>query len=259
LATPMPGKDGKSYVPVLIEIDGNSLLAEQPDDKLVGLEIYAYAFDSAGGVQDFFSQNMGLEVAKVRGILEQSGLKFFGHLDLKPGDYLLRILVRDARTGRYAARALPITVPDFNETKAFLSPPLFPEPLGKWLMVRENEQRRDASLPYPFMAGDQPYVPSALPRMEATDTELNLLAFGVAGASVTVDGWLLGADGQRLQGSEVALVRHSASANGGPEQIVANLRTPELAPGRYTVVVNVKDGSGNEVTSSGPLRAGGRR
>lgn len=259
LATPMPGRDGKAYVPVLIEVDGNSLLAEQPDDKLVGLEFFAYAFDAAGGAQDYFSQNMGLEVAKVRQILEQSGLKFFGHLDLKPGDYLVRVLVRDARTGRYAARALPITVPDFDQTQAFLSPPLFPEPLGKWLMVRENEQRRDASLPYPFMAGDQPYVPAAMPKMEAADIQLNLMAFGVAGSSVSVDGWLLGGDGQRLQGSEVALVEHAVSPGGGPDQIVASLKVPELAPGSYTVVVNVKDDRGNEVTSSGPLRAGDSR
>lgn len=254
LATPVPGSGGKAYVPLLIEINGKSLLADQPDDRMVGLELYAYAFDENGGAQDFFSQNLGLDVKKVHDALDQTGIKFFGHLDLEPGSYLVRVLVRDARTGRYAARAVPLEVPAFGQD-AFVSQPLFPEPLGKWLMVREEESRRDASLPYPFMAGEQPYVPAVMPWLDG-DMQMHVMAYG-AGGPLTIDGWLLGSDGSPLAGSKVALVGQVQA--GGAEQLTAKLDTPKLPPGDYTVVVNVKDASGREMTSSGPVRMGGGR
>lgn len=257
LATPLPGRDGKAYVPIVIEVDGKSLLAEQPDQKMAGLELYAYAFDAAGGAQDFFSQNMGLDLAKVRPVLEQSGLKFFGHVDLVPGRYLLRVLVRDARTGRYAARALPLEVPDFGAAQAFLSPPLFPEPLGKWLMVRENKNRRDASLPYPFMADGQPYVPAAAPRLGPSGQDLHLMAFGLGEGPLALEGWVLGGDGQRLDGARLALVKQQSAASGGLLKLVARVDAPGLAPGDYTLVINVRNQSGSELTSTGRIRSSG--
>ena len=42
---------------------------------------------------------VGLELLKVGAALQQSGLKFFGHLDLPPGDWAVRVLVRNAATG----------------------------------------------------------------------------------------------------------------------------------------------------------------
>lgn len=256
LVTPVPGHaGGKAYVPVLIEVDGQSLLSVQPDDRMVGLELFAYAFDEDGGAHDFFSQNLGLDLSKVRPTLEQSGLKFFGHLDLDPGRYLVRVLVRDARTGRHAARALSLEVPAFGEV-AFVSRPLVPEPLGKWLMVREEEGRRNAEQPYPFMSGEQPYVPSAMPQVVDGGSQMLLMAHG-AGGPFTVDGWLLGDDGQPMSGSKVDLVAQAPSG-GGFEQLMTQLEAPSVPPGRYTVVVNVKDSSGRQMTTSGEVRIGGR-
>lgn len=259
LATPMPGKAGKAYIPVVIEISGNSLLAVQPDDRNVGLELYAYAFDHEGRVQDFFSQSMSLDVRKMRQVLESAGLKFFGHLDLVPGDYQVGFLVLDVRTGRHAARTIPIRVPDFAASQAFLSPPLFPDQGGKWLMVREDEGRRDATLPYPFVAGNQRYIPAAVPRVVSNgsriEAQLTLMAFGLGKGPFSLDGWVVGADGKRLVGAKVTLVGRAIASNGGPEQLVAHLKVPRLAPGDYIVIVNVEDGNGKKISSSGPLRA----
>ncbi len=263
LATPMPGKAGKAYIPVVIEVNGNSLLAVQPDSRKVGLELYAYAFDREGRTQDFFSQSMSLDVRKMRAALESAGLKFFGHLDLAPGAYQVGILIRDARTGRHAARTIPILVPDFAASQAFLSPPLFPEQGKKWLMVREDESRRDATLPYPFVAGNQRYIPAAVPQVASNgsriEAQLTLMAFGLGKGPFSLDGWVVGADGKRLVGAQVALVGRAIATAGGPEQLVASLKVPQLAPGEYTVVVNVEDENGKKISSSGPLRAANGR
>ncbi|MFL6289324.1 MAG: VWA domain-containing protein, partial [Thermoanaerobaculia bacterium] len=98
LAAPFPTGGPEAYVPVVIEVDGRSLKAGT-QGWTVPVEIYAYAFDAKGQARDFFSQTVGLELLKVGAALEQSGLKFFGHLDLPPGSWAVRVLVRNAATG----------------------------------------------------------------------------------------------------------------------------------------------------------------
>src|SRR6185295_17582324 len=57
--------DAKAYVPVLLEVDGKGLMGDVADGALP-TEIYAYALDDKGGVADFFSQTVGLDLAKVK-------------------------------------------------------------------------------------------------------------------------------------------------------------------------------------------------
>ncbi len=76
VAAPFHAEAGRGYVPVIIDVDGPKLLAQSSGDKIY-LEIYAYAIAKDGGVADFLSQNMGLDLKKVRSKLEAGGLKFF--------------------------------------------------------------------------------------------------------------------------------------------------------------------------------------
>ncbi len=122
LATPFRGADEKAYVPVLIEVDGGTLFAGQ-QPPMLGVEIYLYALDATGAVHDFVTQTVGLDLAKAGTGLRSTGLKFFGHLDLLPGDYSLRILVRNGASGRSGLRVVPLHVPAFG-TEPVLLPPL---------------------------------------------------------------------------------------------------------------------------------------
>ncbi|HEV3073115.1 MAG TPA: VWA domain-containing protein, partial [Thermoanaerobaculia bacterium] len=88
----------RAYVPVVIEADGPTLL-EGSAGAVLPAEIYAYAIDSSGSIQDFFSQSLRLDLAKAAPALRRGGLKFFGHLDLPPGEYNVRVLVRNGVTG----------------------------------------------------------------------------------------------------------------------------------------------------------------
>ncbi|HYH46523.1 MAG TPA: hypothetical protein VEG34_12635, partial [Thermoanaerobaculia bacterium] len=135
----IPGGDGTADVPVVVEIDGPSLLHLHQGNDLPA-EIYVYALDGKGQVSDYIAQTLTLDMFKVEAKLLQSGLKFYGHLELPPGSYTARVLVRNGRTGFHGLRVVPLEVPSFAGAAPAdpkLLPPFFPEAKGEWLVVRE--------------------------------------------------------------------------------------------------------------------------
>ena len=125
LAVPFRTAGEKANVPVLIGIDGGSLLAgRQPPTMPV--EIYAYALDEGGAVHDFFTQTVRPRPRPRRLAVRQGGLEFFGHLDLLPGDYSLRVLVRNGANGVSGLKVTALHVPAFGQGEAVLLPPLIP-------------------------------------------------------------------------------------------------------------------------------------
>jgi hypothetical protein len=132
-------------------------------------------------VHDFLTQTVGLDVAKAGPPLRQGGFKFFGHLDLLAGDYSLRVLVRNGASGATGLRVVPVHVPAFAGGEPALLPPLFPEPPGRWLMVRE-EPRGEAKAPaYPFLLRSAPFVPASRPVLTPRR--------GTAGADRAIASW----------------------------------------------------------------------
>jgi VWFA-related protein len=135
----VPGGDGTADVPVLVEIDGPSLLHLHQGNDLPA-EIYVYAMDAKGKVSDYIAQTLALDMFKVEAKLLQAGLRFYGHLELPPGSYKARVLVRNGRTGFHGLRVVPLEVPASfaGATPAVPKlPPFFPEAKGEWLVVRE--------------------------------------------------------------------------------------------------------------------------
>lgn len=249
---------GKAYVPVVIEVSGPSLLAGKQGAALPA-EIYAYAFDSKGNIQDFFTQTVGLDVAKVEGQLRQSGLKFFGHLELPPGDYNVRVLVRNGTTGASGLRVVPVTVPAVSEGRTagpVLLPPFFPEPPGKWLMVRENPRGEQQQAPYPFMLKQQPYIPASLPVLApGQEAQVALVGYNLGAGDLKLAAKVLTADGKEVGPGELKVVERE---NGpAPDRLVAAFKPPQQ-PGEYRLVVTLAGAAGN-VETSAPFVVGGAR
>jgi hypothetical protein len=251
LAVPFrPVSGPTAYVPVLIEIDGPGLLASQQGD-VAPTEIYADALDASGTIRDFFSQTLGLDLLKVGPQLKASGLKFFGHLDLPAGDYSLRVLVRNGKTGSYGLRVVPVKVPAFAQAGPFLLPPFFPEPPGRWLMTREAPRGAGSQdVPYPFMMGEQPYIPASRPRLASGQAApLSLVAYNLGAGEVTADARVL-QGGKELTPAEFTLVGRERGSPASPDRLSANLRAPQLEPGEYQLQVTLTDGAGARQTSS---------
>ncbi len=236
----------KAYVPVVIEADGPTLL-EGSSGAALPAEIYAYAIDSTGAIQDFFSQSLRLDLAKAAPALRRGGLKFFGHLDLPPGEYNVRVLVRNGATGAYGLRSQPLVVPAFGEPAAVLLQPFFPEAPGRWVMVKEApRQKQQETPPYPFVIQERAYVPASLPVVPAgQEVAMALVGYHLPVGAFQGRARLLAADGKDLGEGELKLGRRESPDAEGQERLMATFRAPrDFEPGEYQLVIVLTDAQG---------------
>jgi VWFA-related protein len=240
LAVPFRSEGEKAYVPVLVEVEGATLLAGRQPASLP-VEIYLYALDGLGAVHDFLSQTVGLDLVKAGAPLRQNGLKFFGHLDLLPGDYSLRVLVRNGATGVAGLRVVPVHVPAFARGEAALLPPLFPEPASRWLLVQEEPRGEEKRPAYPFLLRNEPFVPAALPVLTpGREARLVIAGFNLGDGPWGAQARVLTADGKEIPGGSLELIDQRAGGATGADRIVATFRPPaDLKPGAYVLKVTV--------------------
>jgi VWFA-related protein len=255
LAAPFPIPGQQAYVPVVVEIDGKGLLAGAKD--VAQSDIYAYAIDDEGTIHDHFGQSLGLDLKKVRGTLEQGGVKFYGHLDLDPGHYVVRVLVRNGLDGETSVVAVPLNVPAFDKGEGTLLPPLVADGSNRWLILREGGGREKLrAVPFPFMNGEQPFLPAARPVVAAGgEATLVLMESGLGSGDLALEGRVFGADGAQ-KGGEVAL-RGRAGAAQGLDHLLATFKPGSLPAGDYTLVVTLSDpATKHELSSSIPFAVG---
>jgi VWFA-related protein len=253
LAAPFKVPGEKAYVPVVIEIDGPSLLAGTEGTALPA-EIYVYAMDEQGAVQDFFTQTASLDLAKVGDGLRQGGIKFFGDLDLKPGTYSVRVLVRNARTGATGMRVASLEVPAFSQSAPVLLPPLFPEGAAShWLMLREAKVRQ-GQVPYPFMSGSQPYIPASRPALRPGESStLSLVGYRLGEGELQAQAVVMTAEGKEAGEGTIEIVNREKAEAGGPDRLAATFRPPQLQPGEYLLLVTLTNAQGAAETSVAPF------
>ena len=259
-AAGVSGAEGdKAYVPVLIEADGPALLgANSTATGSLPVEVYAYALDASGGIQDYLFQSLGLDLAKSGPQLRQGGLRFFGHLELPPGEYSVRTLVRNGASGAFSLRAASLTVPDFGKGAALL-PPLFPDPAAsRWMVVREAPRGTLAQAEYPFMARRQPFVPSSRPALEAgKEAPMALVGYGLGAGDLKAAAQVLDAAGKEVPGGQVRVIQREAAAAGEPDRLIAAFRPPSLPPGEYVLRITLSGAAGPVGASSAPFVVAG--
>jgi VWFA-related protein len=257
LAAPFAAGD-RAYVPVLVEIDGSSLIGSTAKGALP-LEIYAYAFDAEGRIRDFFSQTIGLDLAKVGPALQKSGVKFFGHLDLPPGEHSVRVLVRNGATGATGLRVVSVSVPEPGKAEPVLLPAFFPEPTGRWLMVREAPRANDRKVPYPFVAGEEePYIPASRPALApGAESRISLVGYHLRPGRLHASARVIAGDGREIGPAEIALVSRAAREADGSERLEGKVRAPAgLPPGEYLLLVTVTDEKGGSQSSAASFEIG---
>jgi VWFA-related protein len=233
-------------VPIVLEVPGPSLLAGETAEKS-GVQIYAYANDARGNLVDYVASELALDLSRARPTLEASGLKFYGTLYLPPGDYGLRVLVRNTSTGHAGIASARLAVPAIPGGAPSVLPPFFPEPAGHWLMVRGNPRADAPARPadYPFALGGESFIPSALPHLgNGADAQIAVVAynFGSAGkpAPLAVDLRIVGADGKEIAAPARA-DKASDVERGGGQKRMYTLHPTGLPPGRYALKVVVTD------------------
>jgi VWFA-related protein len=256
LAAPFRANEGQAYVPVIIEINGETLLTGHDGEKL-GLEVYAYVTDKEGKVRDFFSQMVNLDLKQnARESLGRTGIKYYGHLDLAPGSYRVRVLVRNMETGRTGSESVPLAIPAYSKAEPHLLPPLFMEAEQGWLMIREREgeTQQTASVVYPFTVKGEPYVPTARPMLDAEkEVSLCLVGYNLGKGDLRLEGTVLAQDGKAMDGGRLALVERTATGISGFDKVLATFQPVGLRAGSYVLQVAVRDGNGLQEASSLPF------
>lgn len=254
LATPFPVSGQKSYVPVLLEVNGKEVMGAQKDGVMT-VDIYAYAQDSEGIVRDFFARRLGLDLGQAAAQLQQTGLKYYGHLDLNPGEYTLRVLVRNEATGASGLEVSTLEVPDVAGGEIALVPPLAAEPIGKWVLAREQEGDQREGVEFPFLMDNQPFLPSARPNVQpGAALPLYLFAFNTGEGSLTATAQILTNEGE-VKPAEIQLANDSGAA--GVAKLGAQVKPGKLNPGDYTLLVTLRNRASSEQASASlPFRVG---
>ena len=153
LAAAFP-RDGGALVPVVLEISGADLVKHAKNDRAT-TDVFVYAFDENGIVRDTVNQRVTLDIKQVGDRLRETGVRFYGTLDLPPGQYALKALVRIAETDRKGYQRVDLLVPDEDDV-ALVRPLFFAEP-GNWVMVKSAGDEE----PYPFVLNQDTFIPAA--------------------------------------------------------------------------------------------------
>ncbi|MEM9596952.1 MAG: VWA domain-containing protein [Acidobacteriota bacterium] len=250
LRTPDQELGGLAYVPVLVEVDGPSFLGPESDGGETRAEVFVYAMDAKGNIRDFFSQSVGLTAGMGGGALERRGFKVYAPLVLGSGHYALRVLVRNADTGRSGLRLAALRVPAVDDDGPQLLPPLVPEGIDEWLLVRgrRSDLVAAAEPAYPFVHGSLTYAPAARPELAPLQAvPIFLAGYGLDGLT-EMDSKILGADGETVALPRWRLdPRTNTDSGDGLERRIAAFEVPSLPAGDYRLQVAV--GSGEDVVS----------
>ncbi|MES1245607.1 MAG: VWA domain-containing protein [Acidobacteriota bacterium] len=250
IAAPMPSaEEGQADVPLVVEVEGAGLLQGQQGADLP-TEIYVYAMDAKGSVRDYIAQTLVLDLGKVEATLRQGGLKFYGHLELPPGSYKARLMVRNGRTGEYGLKVVPIVVPEMAQAGPVLLPPFFPEPQGPWLLTREAPRADRRDVPLPFRLGDRPFLPATTPTLdEGAETRFSMLGYNLREGDLQVRSEVQTADGRPAGPGDLTLTGR-ATDPAGAERLELTFRPAALKPGEYLLKVTVTDASGKAGTAT---------
>ena len=146
------GEGDVAQVPVVVDVAGVDLLAAA-DDEILLADVFIYAFNAEGRVGGSAVQRMTLDLKKVSEKLRAGGLKYLAMLDLPPGTYAVKTLVRLPEIGRDGFSRTELTVPAASELA--LTRPIFFDDPARWVLVKGKGEG------YPFAAGEETFIPSA--------------------------------------------------------------------------------------------------
>ncbi|MDH3255213.1 MAG: hypothetical protein OEM62_09495 [Acidobacteriota bacterium] len=259
--------DGTTRVNFWVELENASLLAAtrgeselssgeepatSPTDSL-RLELYAYAMTPSGGIAGSTSRWVRLPV---RDLLQSSGVKLMSHMDLPPGAYRLRVLVREPVSQRFVLRFLEVAISEANDRSPALEPPLFEERVQNWLVVRDANGTRIRDSAMRRAGGDVATTQAALPVLSSGGEPTFALA-GCHLGDAAFAARLLHSDARPLAALELTV---SAATNVYMPSRVGRVRLPELDAGIYLLEVAAESGGDRSVARlpvfvpSGPIQ-----
>ncbi|MCP4661304.1 MAG: hypothetical protein GY856_38365 [bacterium] len=250
LATPLRGSEERAHVPVFVEIDGVSFM-DNNEAAMPLVELYAYALEPNGKVAGYLTEVFAVDVEDLGEAVWQQGLKYYGHLDLPPGSYKLRVLVRNRQSKAAALRETPVEVPALGDPEQVVLFPIFPGPSVReaWLPVRSSGIGPDDDDAYPFVVEGQAISPAARPVLVTRrPSHAHLVAYNLPGGELVGRVELLREEQVATTAPLEILGRHAAPSQGA-EIVDVRFELPELATDLYPLRVAL-EAKGQQVRSA---------
>jgi hypothetical protein len=210
-------------------------------------------------MRDFFTQMVTLDLAERRVHFAETGFKYYGHLEVPPGRYLLRVLVRNGTTGRVGVELADLEVPEFAAEPIVVLPPFFIEAPGTWFVAREPVPEGQASVVYPFTLSGQPYIPAARPVLSrGVQAQLCIATYNLGKGRPDVSARVVDDAGQPVSGGALKVRDRTASGVAGLDKLSATFTPRGLTEGDYRLEVEITDAStGLSEAASIPFRVEG--
>lgn len=264
--------DGRARVSLVVEVPDARGLAGRGPAEAGGapVELYVYAFDREGRIADFLAQELTLDLSGPAGVAEgedgaaPGGLKVVGTLDLPPGRYELRTLVRAGgatEAAGEAVRLVRLDVPEPSDAPGLL-PPVFLQEGGGPDRTRWSIASLEADTAPAFTFDGRQVAPAALPVLSSggasaveVDGEpggsvrLLLPGFDLSAENTVLATRIVGPEGTTVQAGQIEWLGRTAPRPDRPEVLVGRLAVDGLAPGDYRLEVALAGGGGPSVTA----------
>ena len=162
--------------------------------------------------------------------------------------------MRNGGSGTIGLKNVPLSIPETDGDALVVLPPLFPDPGGKWMLVR-SKSRRGQERPFPFLMGEEPYLPGAHPVLAGGQAaRLSVVGYNWGDGELEVRGRVRSA-GAGDEGREVTLdaTERMAGAMPGSDALVATFTPEGMDSGEYELEVTVRDTTGREQSSVIPF------
>jgi hypothetical protein len=244
-ATRTGGAADTALLPVALQVDGAELLSGVTEGTLA-LEIYGYVLDANGRILDALSATPSLDLAKVRGSLNDRGLQLLTVFKAPAGTADLRFLVRHPASGR--AASLRLLVPAAATTAWPVSAPLvMSDPSSR--PVIPVPSRGNPEMDLPFRVGQRPFSPDVRPILKnGVATDVCVMARPPRGPSLEVMADLRASDGKMTALETTGPVR-LVNDRDGAFRIVLSLVPSGIPAGDYALRVTLRDETGDQVQS----------
>jgi VWFA-related protein len=250
LGVPHRTPSGSAAFSFVVEVEPREASGAMP----LGLEIYAYALDEKGAIEDFIAIASNLDLARVGDKLRGRGLRCRGAFVLPPGRHSLRVLARDSASGRMGSAWLELTLPAFDSPEVLLFPPLFMDDPAQWVVI--DAPSRGAHPPEsPFRVADEEFVPRVRPSLANGRLDrVCLLVFDGGrsydpGASFEIKPQLVKNDGGAVRLGRIEVAK-TVSGTDGFRRFVLNVTPADLVAGDYTLRVRLRDPSSGRVSEA---------
>lgn len=210
-AFPLPAQRS---VPLVIEIDGDALVRHGADE-VVTADLYVYAFDAQNRVGDYVQQRLAVDLVRNADRLRAGGLRYVSSLELAPGAWVVKALVRVDESGQIGLTRRVVEVSDAPTSATFL------HAVQNGINVAAPGRSEPAVMA--FSTPQQRYLPVAGPSVHGTVT---LAVFGTFDAT-----------GARFGGQAAGLKPALQVLESAEDRQLVELDASGLKAGEYTLLL----------------------